>query len=330
MTGSLVRRWLGSLVSCLLLGATATPQAVASPVRVAHEAGTTAGIMAGRGKTPTGRIVFSSNRDGNYEIYIMNPDGSALQRLTEDVPNQYAPQDALPVLSADGTKIAWVSTRDESTDIWIMNSTGTNQVRLTTAAANTFNTQPAFSPDGTRIAFVSNRTGTEHIFVMHVDGSNQVQLTTGDNAQRAYAPAWSRNGQRIAFAIGPGGSTALAVMNADGSGRELIRDKKGNPINGTNPSFHPNGRQIVFNFAIENGATGSNIGVVRDNGKVNLLTRSEAGVFNIAPVYSPDGRFIAYSNSDIIVMRANGSKPVNRTNAAGSDEDPSWGVAILP
>jgi TolB protein len=326
IAGSLVRRWVGCLVSCLLLGMSTLPQAVAAPVQ---ETGATEVSAAARKAKAKGRIVFSSNRDGNFEIYIMNADGTGLQRFTADVPNGFEPADTLPVLSPDGSKIAWVSTRQESTDIWIMDSTGTNQMRLTFAATNTFNTQPAFSPDGTRIAFVSNRTGTEHIFVMQVDGSNQTQLTTGDVMQRAYAPAWSRNGQRIAFATGPAGATVLGVMNADGTQRELILDKKGNTINGTNPSFHPNGRQIVFNFAAENGVTGSNIGVVRDNGKVSLLTNSGAGVFNTAPVYSPDGRFIAYSNGDIIVMRANGSKPVNRTNASGNDEHPSWSVSLL-
>ncbi|HEX8237478.1 MAG TPA: hypothetical protein VF600_16070 [Abditibacteriaceae bacterium] len=324
ISGFSLCRLLGSLVTCLLLGAAATTQAVAAPLRTASNIS-----VAAKAKASKGRIVFSSNRAGNYEIYIMNADGSGLQRLTEDVPNQYAPQDTLPVLSADGTKIAWVSTRDESTDIWIMNSTGTNQTRLTTAATDTINTQPAFSPNGNQIAFVSDRTGIEHIFLMQVDGSNQTQLTTGDETQRAYAPAWSRNGQRIAFATGPAGATALGIMNADGTERELVLDKKGNPINGTNPNFSPNGRQIVFNYAVENGAIGSNIGVVRDNGKVSLLTRSGAGVYNTSPVYSPDGRFIAYSNGDIIVMRADGSKPVNRTNAAGSDEHPDWSVSIF-
>jgi TolB protein len=319
-----VRRWLGRLVPCVLLAVAASSQVVAAPVRVSHEVG-----ALGKAKVPKGRIVFSSNRTGNYEIYIMNADGSGLQALTEDVPNQYAPQDTLPTLSADGTKIAWVSTRGESTDIWIMDSIGTNQVRLTTAATDTINTQPAFSPSGDQIAFVSDRTGTEHIYVMNANGSNQTQLTTGDESQRAYAPAWSRNGRRIVFATGAADATALGIMNADGTDRELVLDKKGNPINGTNPSFSPNGRQIVFNYAVENDATGSNIGLVRDNGKVSLLTRSGAGVFNTAPVFSPDGRFIAYSNGDIIVMRADGSKPVNRTNAAGSDEHPSWSISIL-
>lgn len=326
ITGSLIRRWLICLVSCLLLSVATLPQAVAAPVR---DSGATEVDVAARKAKAKGRIVFASNRDGNFEIYIMNADGTGLQRFTEDVPNGFEPADTLPVLSPDGRKIAWVSTRQGSTDIWIMDSTGANQVRLTFAAANTFNTQPAFSPDGTRIAFVSNRTGTEHIFVMQVDGSNQTQLTTGDVTQRAYAPAWSRNGKRIAFATGPAGDTVLGVMNSDGTERELILDKKGNTINGTNPSFHPNGRQIVFNFAAENGATDSNIAVVRDDGKVSLLTKSGAGVFNTAPVYSPDGRFIAYSNGDIIVMRANGSKPVNRTNAAGNDEHPSWSVSVF-
>ena len=68
-------------------------------------------------KKATGIIVFSSNRDGNYESYTMDAKGKQLLRRTSDLPNQYAPIDTEPTVSRNGEKIAWVSTRQLSTDI---------------------------------------------------------------------------------------------------------------------------------------------------------------------------------------------------------------------
>jgi TolB protein len=279
----------------------------------------------------TGVIVFSSNRDGNYEIYTMDAKGKQVLRRTADLPNQYAPIDTEPTVSRNGEKIAWVSTRRLATDIWIMDVTGANQTRLTVAAANTYNISPAFSPDGSKIAFVSNRTGVPHIYVMNADGSNQVQLTTGDNSQQASAPVFSPDGTQIAFATGAPGNIRLGLMNADGTGRKLILDKSGAPINGTNPAFSHDGHSIVFNTPIESGTTSSVIRVVSDTGDVVTLTPVQQGIFNAMPVYSPDGKSIAYTsgvggNGEIILMRADGTSPVNITNAAGSDEYASWGM----
>ena len=72
------------------------------------------------------RIAFSSERDGNSDIYVMNPDGSNKVRLTE-----HAAIDTDPAWSPAGTRIAFTSNRESFPAIWVMNADGTGATRLT-------------------------------------------------------------------------------------------------------------------------------------------------------------------------------------------------------
>jgi len=72
-----------------------------------------------------GRIAFTSNRDGNWEIYLMNYDGTGLKRLTHN-----AADDGLPVWSPDGKTIAFVSNQGGPWAIWAMNSDGSSRRKL--------------------------------------------------------------------------------------------------------------------------------------------------------------------------------------------------------
>ncbi len=136
-------------------------------------------------QTPTlranGKIAFTSDRNGNLEIYVMNPDGSNQVRITS---NNVV--DACPTWSPDGRKIAFVSNRDGNQEIYVMNADGSNPVNLTTHSAQEFN--PAWSPDGSKIAFETNRDGNVEIYVMNADGTNLVRVTNHP-ATDAF-PAW--------------------------------------------------------------------------------------------------------------------------------------------
>lgn len=118
------------------------------------------------------RIVFTSFRSGNFEIYAMNPDGTSLTNLTNNAAN-----DNGPAFSPDGTKIAFRSNRDGgNSEIYVMNADGTNPTNVTNNAA--FDSDPAFSPDSQKIAFVSTRDGDREIYIMNADGTNPTPLTT--------------------------------------------------------------------------------------------------------------------------------------------------------
>jgi hypothetical protein len=74
------------------------------------------------------KIAFSSNRDGNFEIYVMNADGSNPARLTNN-----PAYDTSPDWSPGGAQIAFMSNRTGDKQIYIMNADGTNQLLLCTA-----------------------------------------------------------------------------------------------------------------------------------------------------------------------------------------------------
>jgi len=166
------------------------------------------------------RIAFQSNRDLNYEIYVMNADGTGQTRLTDNYPTP----DWSPAWLPDGSRIAFV--RDEdfgperrgNLEIYVVNADGTGQTRLTSNYAN--DGAPAWSPDGTKIAFESNRDGNWEIYVMNADGTGQTRLT--NNSAGDWSPAWSPDGTRMAFVSSRDGNLEIYVMNADGTGQTRL------------------------------------------------------------------------------------------------------------
>jgi Tol biopolymer transport system component len=180
------------------------------------------------------RIAFTTDHDGNYEIYVINADGTGLTDLTNNPADDYAPS-----FSPDGSHIAFQSTRDGLTDIYIMDADGTNQTRLTSYAGD--NEFPSFNGNGSRIAFTSTRDGNQEIYVMNADGTSQTRLThtTANN----FYPSFSRDGSRIAFTSDRDGNQEIYVMNADGTGQTRLTN---NPADDHNPSFSPDGSKIAF------------------------------------------------------------------------------------
>src|SRR5881394_531409 len=139
------------------------------------------------------KIAFAATRNGNWDIYVMNADGSNVTRLTTDPANDVAPD-----WSRDGKQIVFTSTRGEGwRDIYVMNVDGTNVKRLTSDPASDNN--PVWSPDGSKIAFSSDRVGggDTEIYVMNADGSGMTRLTfdPGPNDM----PDWSPDGALIAY-----------------------------------------------------------------------------------------------------------------------------------
>ena len=141
------KAFLIGISSCVFLSCTDKKAAEQTTI-----ADATTNEIEGAETTSNSKILFSSSRDGNSEIYIMNMDGSNQKRITN---NEFYDGDA--TWSPDGTKIAFVSDRDGDPEIYIMNADGTNVKRITNSPGE--DNSPEWSPDGSMIAFNTGRFG---------------------------------------------------------------------------------------------------------------------------------------------------------------------------
>ena len=269
-------------------------------------------------------IGFESRRDGNAEIYAMDPDGSNQRRLTDNPAH-----DLDPAWSPDGTRMAFTSQRDGNSEIYVMDADGSNQGRLTNNPA--IDHWATWSPDGTRIAFASKRDGNFEIYTMNADGTNQVNLTNYPGADDAI-PSWSPDGTKIAFQSSRDGSYyQVWVMNADGT----------NPVQLTSalewsqtPTWSPDGAKIAFG-SLRDGNPESEIYVMNADGSNQVNLTNVPTQQDLWPAWSPDGAKIAFGsyrdgNGEIYVMNPDGSAQTNVSNHPGLDDYPCWSPVMGP
>jgi C1A family cysteine protease/dipeptidyl aminopeptidase/acylaminoacyl peptidase len=262
-----------------------------------------------------GKIVFTSNREGNYEIYIMNADGSNQTRLTNNTTSDWQPH-----LSSNGRKIVYLG----NGGVYTMNSDGTNNALIT--SNNT--SDPKWSPDGNKIVFSSNRDGNDEIYVMNSDGSNQIRLT--NNSATDFSPSWSPDGSKIVFASTRGGSNyQLFIMNSDGT----------NPTRITNsatwdyqPTWSPDGTKITFTASNWHSGPNWRIYVMNaDGSSLRLLTTNTDEEH---PSWSPDGTRIAFSSPSLLnaakiyCINTDGTNQISLTNNNTSEFHPEWGTNL--
>lgn len=144
-------------------------------------------------KSAAGRLVFTSYRDNDPEIYISGLDGSAQTRLTNS-----AGLDDEAAIDPTGAHIVFVSARSGVPRLFTMDVSGANQTALTTGSATWVPERaPVWSPDGSQIAFVSTRSNMPQVWVMPAAGGQAVQLT--HEAGGAVDPTWSADGSQIVF-----------------------------------------------------------------------------------------------------------------------------------
>lgn len=261
----------------------------------------------------SGLLIFESKRDGNSEIYSMNPDGSAQNRLTNN-----AADDTHAQWSPDGSRVAFESKRDGNSEIYVMNADGSGQTRLTNNTTD--DTMPYWSPLGNRLVFVSVRDGNSEIYVMNADGSAQTRLT--NNPADDLNPQWSPDGNRIGFVSNRDGNSEIYVMTADGSSQTRLTN---NTASDCCFAWSPNGARIVL---VSDRDGNSEIYVMNADGSGQTrLTNNPAP--DTLPTWSPDGTRIAFlsnrdGNTEIYIMSANGTAQTRLTNDPGTECCYEW------
>jgi TolB protein len=306
---------LGSLIILLLTSACQSkPQSI-------EDAGRTSDGVSG--------ILFVSIRENeNWDIYLVQPDGSGLTRMTDE-----SEVDSEPAWSPDGTQIAFRSRRDGSSDIFIMGADGSNPVNLINDPADSFDDEfsPSFQAGGELLAIYTDRPpyascrhgGVHQMAFMSIYGGKETielnQILIGEQQSMA----WSPDGKFLAF------SSICNELDPqlylwDQAADELTQLTKGE-ASAFGPAWSPDGRFIAFTSGLSGN---SDIWILElATGELKNVTDNPARDYHAT--WSPDGKQIAFvsnrdGNDEIYVINIDGSDPRNISNNPAKDFWPSW------
>jgi TolB protein len=316
------------------------------------------GAEAGRSDA-AGRIVFTVNRSGFGEIWVMGPDGGDPTRLTDAGSSGIdASGSTSPAWSPDGGEIAFASSGDAvvedqgDVEIYVMDARGGDRRRLTRDGVH--DAAPAWSPDGRRLAFAHTPgLGTEDadgvIVMVNADGTGRVEVTRHPETPEIIfdsQPDWSPDGGLIAFtrvtftsgSIEP--HVAIYTIAPTGRGERLLVDEA------YDPAWSPDGSRIAFTSVRDrNGKTcfeecspnGEIYTAEADGTDLRRLTESPAD--DHSPTWSPDRRHIAFTSdrsnpagheNEIYVFAADGGELRRLTANDVWDLEPDWSGAGTP
>lgn len=283
-------------------------------------------------KAPTtAKIVFMSKRDGNAEIYIMNPDGSEQVNLTQHRAADYA-----PVWSPNGKQILFSSDRDGIFDLYFMDADGANIQKV--FKSNKYRMDPAWSADGKRIAYAQGDPGKAKLqaglrFVPYADLTLCLATANGDSVEKltdGFGPSWSPDGHKIAFVVGDRKSTLLGIYDLRKRSQKTLISKEMPWI--FDPSWSPRGDKIAF--AKIEGAMFDGQGFLRfQKGTIHTVGSDGRGLHRITdesssgPAWSPDGSALIYNArvgfSQLFKIDLNGGDSTQLTHN-GSNSSPDW------
>lgn len=240
--------------------------------------------------------------------------------LPRGIPKQIttaAGWEAHPVLSPDGSLVAYESGLEGAGDIWIAATDGARPQQLTVHPA--VDRDPTWFPDGRSLAFVSNRTGPDAIWRIPVLGGSPTLIL-----EDADKPALSPDGTRVAFTRvdAEGANSRVFVAELDDlSTPQQLTFKEHGFLGQDSPAWSPDGLTLCY-------GSFRNLWLVSSTGaeEPRQLTRDDAA--DLDPVWSPDGRHIYFASTRegsvaLWRIRRDGTNAERVTTGAGPESQPA-------
>jgi len=275
-------------------------------------------------------LAFMSDRDGDWDIYLLDKEGQLHNLTDESSEHEY-----YPTFTFDGQQISLFSTAAGDVTPARVNTDGTDfktqsMIEAIVSVVTEGNTDwdPAWNPGGNRMAWnrvVPGMPPQVDLFVADSNGENRIQLT--DDGAIEGMHAWSPDGSQLIYVSNTSGkSNTYKVTVADGTVTRLTD----HDTNDYQPFWSTDGSQILvifsFHVAMLDGVT--EMYVMNADGS-NLHPLGEDEVFTGDLTYAPDGGQIAYVSNEsgywhIYMMDADGSNVRQITDGTSNNLYPVW------
>ena len=185
------------------------------------------------------RVAFNSDRDGTFNLFVIDADGKNLRQLTHEKAPVVAGMQSWP---ADGSWIYFGLFGEGPPRMCRIRPDGSN-FKIVGEGID-----PAISPDGKTIAYANVVAGGHCLFVMDVDGKNVRRLTTRPNAWAGVHASWAPDGKTIVYADRVGDALEIFRIDRDGTNvKQLTSLGKA----ATSPAVSPDGGRISFRLCDE-------------------------------------------------------------------------------
>ncbi len=267
---------------------------------------------------PQNRIIFTSNVDGNYQIYSSSVEGNLILKLSE---NQY--KNWWPRLSPNRDKIAFSLDKEVEPFIYMMDTNGKNQKKISSipiASYHNYGIGFCWSPDGNQLLFCHY----EQLNRIDADGSNLVQIATAPAGRHFRECDWSPLGDKlVVLTIGNRiYDSEIYVMDSNSNNMTLVMENT--PGITASPAFSPDGRKILFTLDVSAHEVNSGrqldshifILHIDNSDTIDVSIHKPAGTNDLFPRWSPDGAKIIFCNGsnddltpkDIFLMNIDGTE----------------------
>jgi len=280
---------------------------------------------------PDNRFLFTSNREGDYNIYSSDLEGGKLTQITEN--NDF---ELKPLYSNNRDLIAYSSNAEVDYHIYLMDKDGSNPKKVTNIPIAGFHNQGiafCWSPDNGKLLY----SHYEKLYTINRNGTGLNQIATAPNGKHFRSSDWTSVNDKIV--VETIGSTIyeseIYLMNSDGSDTIRLVDDLPGIIQ--NPSFSIDGKEVLYTQDISGYESANGRQLNAHIFKINIETKEITDLSNNKPNgtndlqarFSPDGASIIFMNTSndgsglksIWKMDTNGT---NRTLLFEDAEMPNW------